>query len=142
MKKGLLFVATFALVLLLAGCGSSKSTKLVCTTSSSGVDITFNIGFEGNKVTSMDFSYDMDLSSYNDTQIAAVKGQDFCEIVKSSMSSYANAFTSCKQDVVSKHLKVDSVLDPAKVSDGALVNSSVEDAKKGLESQGYTCVEK
>ena len=142
MKKGLLFVATFALVLLLAGCGSSKSTKLVCTTSSIGVDITFTIGFEGNKVTSMAFSYDMDLSSYNDTQIAAVKGQDFCEIVKSSMSSYANAFTSCKQDVVNKHLKVDSVLDPAKVSDGALVNSSVEDAKKGLESQGYTCVEK
>ena len=43
MKKGIIFsfVGVCALLLVVTGCGN-KETKLVCTQSASGVDITFN----------------------------------------------------------------------------------------------------
>ncbi|MBQ2640109.1 MAG: hypothetical protein IJF92_05080 [Bacilli bacterium] len=139
MKKSLfiavivLFVAVFV-----TGCGASK--KLVCKQKASGVDITFNVGFEGNKVKDMDFSYDMDLSSYSASSIAMIEKQNFCSLVKSSMDDYKDAFTDCKQKVADKHLKVDAVLDVKKISKNASKSmTSPNKAKKELEKTGYTC---
>lgn len=139
MKKGLLLIVMVAVVtVLVTGCGVSK--KLVCKQKASGVDITFNVGFQGSKVKNMDFSYDMDLSKYSDTSIAMIKKQDFCKLVKSSMEDYRDAFTSCKQKITDKHLRVDSVLDPDKISKNAeKIMTSPSKAKKELEKTGYTC---
>lgn len=126
------------ILLVVSGCGKEK--KLVCTQNTSGVDITFNIGFKGNTIQSMDFSYDMDLSKYNDTQIAAVEKQDFCSIVKTSMSEYKDAFNECKQTIEEKHLKVNADLEVDKIAKNFLQKmSSPEDSKTELEKQGYSC---
>lgn len=139
MKKSKILVAALV-VLLTTGCG--KETKLVCKQSQSGVDVTFNVGFKGNEVTSMDFKYDMDLSSYSDKQIEAIEEQDFCDIVKSSMSGYEDAFTKCDKKVENKHLLVNSELDVDKVAkDEKDKMGSPKDTKKELEKQGYKCTE-
>ncbi len=141
MKKGkyLLFGGLLAVSLLATGCGQ-KESKLVCTQSQKGVDVVFNVGFKGDRVDSMDFTYNMDLSSYNDTQIDAVGKQDFCELVKSSMSAYKDAFTNCEQKIESKKLIVSSVLDVDKVAGDEKDNMGTpEEAKKELEAEGYTC---
>ena len=65
----------------------------------SGVDITFNVGFDGNTITTMDFAYDMDLSNFSDEQIALLEKQDFCATVKSAMSTYKDAFTNCEKNI-------------------------------------------
>ena len=84
-------------VLLLSGCGKEKVLR--CKASQSGVDIGYNVTFKGVRITAMELSYDMNLSSYNDTQIDALKTKDFCEVVKSSMSQYASAFENCTQKI-------------------------------------------
>ena len=138
-KSIILAVSAFALILFVTGCGSKKAT-LVCTQTTSGVDITFNVGFKGNTITTMDFDYDMDLSKYSDTQIEAVGKQDFCTSVKNSMGSYKNAFTDCDQDITNKHLKVSSKLDVDKIAKTVLDKmTSPESAKKELETQGFKC---
>ena len=138
MKKGILLTILLVAVVLVSGCGK-KSSKLVCTQTASGVDITFNIDFDGNVVKNMDFSYDMDLSSYSDTQINAIGKQDFCTRVKSLMSTFKDAFKDCNQDISNKHLNVKSVLDVNKLSDSALNISSPDKAKEELEKIGYSC---
>ena len=133
------FVGVCAFLLVVTGC-SAKKAKLVCTQTSSGVDITFNVGFKGNTIDAMDFDYDMDLSSYSDEQISLLEGQDFCTSVKSAMSDYKDAFTNCEQDISNKHLKVSSVLDVDKVAKNVLDKMSTpERTKKELEKEGYTC---
>ena len=96
-SKILLGIGIAFLLVVTVGC--SKDSKLVCTQKTSGVDIVFNIGFKGNTIEDMDFSYDMDLSNYSDLQISAIEKQDFCSSVKSTMSQYKDAFTDCKQSV-------------------------------------------
>ena len=135
------FVVLAVLVVLISsGCGLSKNQNLVCKQTASGVDIQFNVGFKGNMVSSMDFSYDMDLSSYSDLQINAIKGQDFCNVVKSSMSEYSNAFTNCNQNIEDKHLKVSAAFDVNKITKNVLDKfTSPKATKTELEKQGYVC---
>ena len=136
------FVGVCAFLLIITGC-STKEAKLVCKQTASGVDITFNVGFKGNTINTMDFDYDMDLSSYSDEQINVLKEQDFCTSVKSAMSSYKDAFTDCKQDISDKHLKVSSVLDVDKIAKNILDKMTTpEKTKKELEKEGYTCTVK
>ena len=142
MKKNriLLTLVLVLSVVLLSGC-TKKDAKLTCTQTSSGVDIEFNVGFKGNTIQTMDFNYDMDLSNYSDTQITAIGKQDFCTTVKNYMSSFKDAFTNCDQDIVDKHLKVNSVLDVNKIVKSYLQKiSSPAAAKKELEAEGYKCV--
>ena len=82
-SKILLGIGIAFLLVVTVGC--SKDSKLVCTQKTSGVDIVFNIGFKGNTIEDMDFSYDMDLSNYSDLQISAIEKQDFCSSVKSTI---------------------------------------------------------
>ena len=136
-KSGILLGA--AVVLLSAGC-ANKETKIVCKQNTSGVDITFNVGFKGNTVETMDFQYDMDLSSYADNQIEAVGKRNFCELVKSSMPGYKDAFKDCDQKIENKHLVVVSEFDVDKVaSDEKDKMGSPEETKNALEKQGYKC---
>ena len=140
MKKRsiVLAVTVFALVFLVTGCGGKKT--LTCTQTTSGVDITFNVGFNGNVISSMDFAYDMDLSNYSDTQIKYIEKQDFCTSVKNSMSDYRDAFTDCKQEIKDKKLNVSSTLNVDKVAKNALSKmTSAEKTKKELEGQGFKC---
>ena len=139
MKKVLLSLVTVMFLLAVAGCGE-KTTMLECKQTTSGIDVSFNVGFKGNVIDTIDFGYDMNLEAYSDTQINTLKGQDFCEIVKSSMETYKDAFMSCKQEVVNKHLYVKSELDIDKIADNTLAKTTTpEKAKEGLEGKGYTC---
>ena len=138
-KRGIVLgVAVATLALVTTGCG--KKETLVCTQTASGVDINFNVGFNGKTISSMDFSYDMDLSSYSDSTISYLEKKDWCSTVKSSMSSYKDAFTDCKQEVKNKKLKVSSKLDVDKIAKNVTDKmTSSEEAKKELEKQGYKC---
>lgn len=140
MKKSRIAIACMLVaVVLLTGCGK-KESKLTCTQTASGVDIEFNIGFKGNVIDTMDFNYDMDLSNYSDTQINAIRKQDFCTTVKNYMSTFKEAFTDCNQDIVDKHLKVNSALDVNKITKSYLDKLSTPKAtQKELETQGYKC---
>lgn len=139
MKKSIIgTVALGALVTtLVTGCGAEK--KLVCTQSVSGVDVTFNITFSGDKLKAMDLAYDMDLSKYSDSQVEAVGKQDFCSLVKTQMSQYSSAFKNCKQDISNKTLNIKADFDVKELADDNDLSGGPEAAKKGLESAGYTC---
>lgn len=139
MKKGILLSLLLAVVVLSTGC-AKKDVKLVCTQTASGVDVTFNVDFSGKVITNMDFAYDMDLSNYSDAQVEAIGKQDFCSRVKSSMSTFKDAFTDCKQEISSKHLNVKAELDVDKVAKSYLNKiTKPENAKAELEKVGYTC---
>lgn len=139
MKKGILLSLLLAVVVLSTGC-AKKDVKLVCTQTASGVDVTFNVDFSGKVITNMDFAYDMDLSNYSDAQVEAIGKQDFCSRVKSSMSTFKDAFADCKQEISSKHLNVKAELDVDKVAKSYLNKiTKPESAKAELEKVGYTC---
>ena len=137
MKK--LLIIVFICSFLLVGCSFGKR-KVVCTQKASGVDIEFNVGFFFNKIKTIDFNYDMDVSNYTDAQITMLEKQDFCNIVKESMTDYKDAFDNCNQKVVNKHLKVYADLDVKKLDGGTFKKfTTPKKAKKELESTGYTC---
>ena len=143
MKKYGVILMVVVLSLVLVGCSTGNKKKLVCTQNASGVDIEFNVGFVGNSIKTIDFNYDMDLSSYTDEQIGLLKEQDFCTSVKSAMSSYKDAFTDCKQNITDKHLKVSSVLDVDKIAKNILDKMTTPaKTKKELEKEGYKCTVK
>ena len=136
MKKKLMGAALFLCgVLCLTGCGGGSS-KLTCTISQSGVDITLNAGFDGNKVKDMSLRYDMDLSSYSDTQVSLLEKQDYCKSIKASMSQFE--LKNCQQKIANKALKVTSDIDVSKMSDSDLTGSP-EETKKALEKMGFSC---
>ena len=141
MKKiGLVTLAVF-MTMLLSGCGEKKQ-MLSCTQTPQGVKVEFNVGFKGNVIETMDFNYDVDLNEYTDEQIESIKKQDFCSTIKESFSDYKEAFTNCNHAVESnKHLKVSAELLVDKIAKNALDKmTSVDEAKKSLEAEGYTCV--
>lgn len=141
MKKMLFIIAPLCFLLLI-GCGKGDEKTLVCTQGLSGVDVAMNIGFKGNAVKSIDFNYTMDIKGFTDEQIKALEKEDLCSIVKSSMIGYTDAFNNCKTKTENDKYVMSANLDINKISDASLKNDSgISDAKKGLESQGFTCKE-
>lgn len=161
MKKLFIGALVFVLAIMLTGCSLTKNAKSVkntiekrikteskaeldckqqVTESGLAVDIDFNVDFVNNIIKDIDFSYDMDLSSYNDQQVEAVSNTDLCTVVKDAMPTYKDAFTDCKQRVENKHILIESELDIDKIAKNELEKiSKPEAAKKDLEEQGYKC---
>ena len=147
MKKLFLVLGAFLFVLLLSGCdglagfaGGKKTQKLVCKMTVDGVETTFNVGFKGNMISTMDFSYFYDLGDYTDEQVEGVKKQDFCYSIKESMPDYKDAFTDCNSKVEEKKLYVNAVLNVDKIAKNTLDKmGSIESGKESLEAQGFTC---
>ena len=138
MKKSITLFGVIAFAILLTtGCGK---TKLVCKQKVSGLDITFNVGFNGDKVESVDFGYDMDVSKYSDSMIKLLEKQDFCNKVKTSMSQYKSAFANCKQSTKNKHIIIKSAFNVKKLTKNQF--ASVDKTKKELEKEGYKCTKK
>ena len=145
MKK-YLFVIGLSCLLVLTGCGKKEEKRLVCTqkVSSSGVEVNVDMlaDFKGDNLDYLGLKYTMDLSEYNDVQIDAIAKQDMCSVVKTSMtaSGLGEAFTNCKQGVNNKVLEITADFDLDKmVGDDLSRKTSVEEATKELEKQGYTC---
>ena len=137
MKKKVMGLTLFLCgVFCLVGCGSSSSGKLTCKITSGGADVTLTANFDGNKVDAMSIKYDMDLSSYSDSQVTILEKQDFCKSLKSSMSQFE--LTGCKQDISNKQLKVTSDIDISKMASTDLVGSK-DETKKALEAMGFKC---
>ena len=138
MKKIGLAAVVVLMTLLVSGCG--KTQKLSCVQNPDNIDIEFNIGFKGNTIQTMDFSYNYDISGLTDTLKETIKKQDFCVQVKEAMKDYKEAFTDCKSSIKDDHLIVTSVLDINKIAKNALEKmTSIESAKAELEQQGYAC---
>ena len=137
MIGGLLICLMFALT----GCGGNDVKTLVCTQSASGIDIELTTEFMGKKVNSMKMNYTMDISSYNETPIEAIKSKDFCTLVKGSMTGYENAFNNCKQNVANGKLLINADFDIDKITDSSIKEEGTyEEAKEGFEKTGYTCI--
>ena len=157
MKKMLLGIL-FALVLL-TGCSSESSSnlgdnifgndieedngvRLVCSQKVQIVDVDMIADFKDESLTYLGLKYKMDLSAYNDAQITAINGQDMCSSVKQSMTKYTDSFTNCKQSIEDKALIITADFDLDKLIDDDITKTTnIEEAKKELEKQGYTCVE-
>ena len=138
MKKTMtLFGIAFFAIILTTGCGK---TKLVCKQKAGQVEVTFNVGFNGNKVVSVDFGYDMDISKYSDSMIKLIEKQNFCSKVKASMSQYKSAFNDCKQSTKNKHIIIKSAFNVKKLTKNQF--ASVDETKKELEKEGYKCTKK
>ena len=157
MKKFFIGALVFVLAIMLTGCSLTKNAKSVkntiekrikteskaeldckqqVTESGLAVDIDFNVDFVNNIIKDIDFTYDMDLSSYNDQQVEAVSNTDLCTVVKDAMPTYKDAFTDCKQRVENKHILIESELDIDKIAKNELEKiSKPEAAKKDLEEQ-------
>ena len=139
--KGKRIVYSLAVVislLVLSGCG--KEQILRCKATESKVDVGYNVTFKGSRITKMDLSYDMDLTSYTDAQIKLLEEKDFCEVVKTSMSQYKDAFMNCNDTIANKHLSVIADLSVDKIANNELEKfSSIEKSKEELEKMGYTC---
>ena len=132
------YVVVVMLLLVLTGCG--KTTKMTCKLSQTGVDLDYNLEFNGNMLSKMSLKYVMDLSNYTDTQIEAVGKQDFCNVLKDSMSQYKEGFENCNQKIEDKNMIVYTDINPDKVTNSVLDKmGSVEDTKKALEDIGYKC---
>ena len=139
MKKIVSVLLVMVACVLIAGCGSKKQ-KLVCKMDIEGVDTTYNVGFSGNMITTMDFQYLYDLSEFNDTQIEGIKKQDFCSSIKEKMPEYKEAFTSCESNIADKSLNVSVVLDVDKIAKNTLEKmGNIETGKEALEAQGFAC---
>ena len=155
MKKGLLLGMLISL-LLITGCGKDddnkngnginnldiivKEERLVCTQKVQTIDVNMIADFKQDELTYLGLKYEMDLSEYNDAQIAAIGAQDMCSTVKASMSTYTDAFTNCKQSVVNKVLVITADFDLNKLITGDIKREAkIEDVKAGLEKQNYVC---
>ena len=141
MKRSKLSMVVVAgsFILLATGC-AGKNTKLVCTQSQSGVDMTFDVNFKGNVVDTMDIKYEMDLSKYTDKQVEAVGKQDFCTKVKSVMGQYKDGFEDCKQSIENKKLTVSSNINVDKIASSTRDKIGSPDAtKKEIEQSGFKC---
>ena len=118
----------------------TKSERLVCSQKVQTVDVDMIADFKGDVLTYLGLKYEMDLGSYNDAQINAIKAQDMCTTVKQSMASYTEAFTNCKQDVVNKVLVITADFDLDKLITGDIKKEAkIEDIKASLEKQNYVC---
>jgi len=137
MKKILYSFGALALALVLTGCGGGNET-VVCNQTASGVDVEMVTKLSGGKISAMDFSWKMDLSSYSDAQIKLVSAQDFCTTVKNNMANYT--FTGCNQSVEGKVLVIKAGIDIDKIADTSIKNStSAKEVKEALEKVGYSC---
>jgi len=152
-KKSLLFLA-IVLTFVLTGCGNDNSNPLniednkkvdnkqhlICSQKVQTVDVDMIADFDDDVLTYLGLKYEMDLSSYTDIQIDAIKAQDMCTTVKQTMSSYTNAFTNCKQSIENKNLIITADFDLDKLITGDIKKEAkISDVKSGLESQNYTC---
>ena len=138
MRK-LLVLLVLICSLVLVGCSFNKK-QVKCTQTASNLNVEYNVEFVMNKIKTINFSSEMDLSKYSDVQIEMFKKQDFCNLFKQSTRVYKNAFDSCDQKVINKRLKVDADLNIKKIDKGVLKKMNTpKSTKKYLENIGYTC---
>ena len=148
MKKvlllGVLLVSVF-----LTGCdgikdiipGGKDSKELVCSQKVQTVEVIMISDFEGDVMKYFGLKYDMDLSAYNAAQINLIKDQDMCGVVEKSMASYTNSLTNCKQKIENKKLIITADFDLNKLmSSDIKKEANINEVKKALEKQNYSCV--
>ena len=137
MKKVVLLSA-LVIALFTTGCSSKK--ELVCTQALQGVSVDMILGYENDKLLSLGFKEEIDLSSYSDSDIDAVMAQDYCPIAKQSIGQLADAFINCKQSKSGKKLILTGEFDIEKIpTTEENITKSMDEAAKELEKQGFSC---
>ena len=117
----------------------SSDDYVVCTQSSSGVDIEMTTKLTDNHISAMSVSWEMSLATYNEAQIESVSKQDFCLTVKQSMAQYS--FASCKQSIIGKTLVINAEIDVDAITDQSFKGSATPlEIENALEKVGYTCI--
>ena len=130
MKKKLFAAVTVAAIpLLLTGCGGKK---LTCTMKENNYEAKMSMVYKKDKLDSMKVT--MTISDATEEQS---KQTDLCKnFIEAEFTK--DAVKSCKSSYKNKKITVNATLNVKKLSDDIL-SSKYDDAKKGLESSGYTC---
>ena len=141
MKKISLFVALI-ITLFLTGCGNTtKLQKLTCSQKIKTVSVDMIADFKDDKITYFGLEYDMDLTGISDAEVNLVNQKDMCQVVKTSVSQYTDAFKNCKQVKDNKILKVTADFDLNKIiNDNSKEEATIIAFKDKLEKENYSCV--
>ena len=137
MKKRWLLI----LILFLVGCSKGPTKELVCNQELGEFNFSLMMKFDNIKIKDINFECTSDISKYNEIQVKAINEKDFCSIVKETMKGYENSFIDCKQDISNNHLLISSKLDINLITNKRIKKiGDIEDGKKVLENEGYTCM--
>ena len=83
----------------------------------------------------------MDLTGISDAEVNLVNQKDMCQVVKTSVSQYTDAFKNCKQVKDNKILKVTADFDLNKIiNDNSKEEATIIAFKDKLEKENYSCV--
>ncbi len=142
MKKYIFSFVIICVCLLTVGCLSNKATKVTCSTTTSGIEVSMNFTYlEGKKMYDEKGSLlaTMDLSKYNETQINALKKQDFCAAFLKGLGRLEAAFANCEQQVTSEQLKLTADVNMKTAEDKGLFKQKID--KEDIEKyfSGYNC---
>ena len=137
MKKVVYGLLTVAMVFLLTGCGK---TTLTCKLTQQNVDLDYVMVFKGNVIKTMSLKYVINFSGKTDAEIQAANKQDYCSLIKSSMSQYKEGFENCNQKVDGSKIIVYTDINPNKITNNVFDKmGSIEETKTELEKIGYSC---
>lgn len=141
MKK-IAFIGMLIIMLFITGCGNTiKTQKLVCNQKIKTIEVNMIADFKNNEITYFGLEYIMDLSGISDSQIDLVNKKDMCQVVKTSISQYTDAFNNCKQAKENKTIKVTADFDLGKIIDtNSKEEATIEAFKEKLEKENYSCV--
>ena len=137
MRKVVLF-GVLVIALFMTGC--SKKKELVCSQSMTNVDIKMILGYEDDKLSSMEFREVVNLSTYSDNDIDKLRSQDLCSLAKQSVGQMAEAFINCKQKISGKELILTGEFELEKIPNSEVgINKSMDEAKEYFEQKGLKC---
>ena len=141
MKK-VAFLGILIITLFLTGCGNNvKTQKLICNQKKKTIDVNMIADFTDGEITYFGLEYSMDLSGISDSQIDLVNKKDMCQVVKTSISQYTDAFKNCKQAKENKTIKVTADFDLEKIiNTDSKEKATMAALKEKIEKEDFSCV--
>lgn len=138
-KSNLILVSLFiAFIILLSGCGSTKTLSCVMTQNKNVM--TMNFVFNGKRLEDANAKYSFNISEYNQVQKEALKKSlDLCSSFKNNAVFGSDSVSNCEQEITDNFINVNAVLDIKKINEKASGNMSIDEAKKDLEKSGMIC---
>lgn len=137
-SKFVLVLLFVAFIILLSGCGSTKT--LSCTLNQNNNSMVMNFIFNGNSLKEANAKYSFSISEYNQVQKDALKESlDLCNSFKNNAIFGSDSVSNCEQEISDNYINVNAVLDIKKINEKASGNMSIDEAKKDLEKSGMIC---
>ena len=141
MKRVFMSVAVILVCALVVGCGN-KTSKVVCSTTTSGIDIKMNFTYNDGKKMYEDAGSmvaTMDLSKYTEAQRSAIEKQDLCKTFLNGLGKLQPAFSNCKQEITKKALTLTADVSMKTAEEKNLFELKMEKNKIEDYFSGYNC---